>query len=92
MNAELQAIKDAWDEVPRDYEGARSLADDYVAAHPEEFSGYISLDVPALAAAVDTFRETGMAEEVQRIETWLLHKYEPQQVGGVYQPQVRVVG
>lgn len=95
MNAELQAIKDAWDkdkEGGRDEALARSLSDSYVLANPGEFTGYEGKDIEELAGAIDVFREAGMDEEVQRIETWLLHRFMPQNIGGVYQPQLRLVG
>lgn len=92
MNSELQAIKDAWDAEPRNETLARSLSDTYVLDHPTEFTGYDGMSVQALCEAIDTFRLAGMPEDVQRIETWLLHKYEPQNIGGTYQPQLRIVG
>jgi len=95
MKAELQDIKDAWDkdkEGGRDEALARSLSDSYVLANPGEFTGYEGKDIEELAGAIDVFREAGMDEEVQRIETWLLHRFMPQNIGGVYQPQLRLVG
>ena len=92
MKAELQAIKDKWAEVPRDADLARSMSDAYVAAHPEEFTGFEPMDIGQLCGAIDTFREAGMTEDVQRIEVWLLHRFESQNIGGTYQPQIRVIG
>ena len=92
MNSELQAIKDVWDTVPRDADLARTMSDAYVAAHPEEFTGFEGKTIEELCGAIDTFREAGMDEEVQRIETWNLHRFEPQNIGGTYQPQIRIAG
>lgn len=92
MKAELQAIKDKWAEVPRDAEACQAMSDAYVAANPGEFTGYESKTIQELCRAIDTFREAGMDEEVQRMEVWLLHRFEPQNIGGTYQPQIRVVG
>lgn len=90
MNSELQAIKDAWEATPRQDLVARSLADTYVSSHPEEFTGYAEMEIEQLTGAIDAFREAGMAEEVQKVETWLLHRFEPQNIGGVYRPQIRI--
>ena len=92
MNAELQAIKDCWDTEPRDAATCRSMADDYVAAHAAEFIGFDAKTIEQLCGAIDTFQEAGMDEEVQRIEVWLLHRFEPQNIGGTYQPQIRIAG
>ena len=92
MKAELQAIKDKWNETPRDEAACRSMSDAYVAANPGEFTGYEGKTIENLALAIDVFRDAGMDEEVQRMEVWLLHRFEPQNIGGVYQPQIRVVG
>ena len=92
MKAELQAIKDVWDAEPRDAALAHSMSDDYVAANPSEFTGFETKSIEQLCGAIDTFRAAGMDEEVQRMEVWLLHRFEPQNIGGVYQPQIRVTG
>jgi hypothetical protein len=41
--------------------------------------------------AVSVFRQAGMAEEQWRVETWLLHRFEPQNIGGPVKAKVRVV-
>ena len=92
MKAELQAIKDVWDAVPRDATLARTMSDDYVTTNPSEFTGFEDKNIEQLCSAIDTFREAGMDEEVQRMEVWLLHRFEPQNIGGTYQPQIRIAG
>ena len=92
MKAELQAIKDVWEATPRDANLARSMSDDYVTANPSEFTGFEAKSIEQLCGAIDTFREAGMDEEVQRMEVWLLHRFESQNIGGTYQPQIRVIG
>ena len=92
MNAELEAIKDAWDKNTgdgRDEVGTRALCDAYVAAHPEEFTELRNLSIEECVQAVSTFRNANLEESQWRVETWLLAKYEPQNIGGVYQPQLR---
>ena len=95
MNAELEAIKDAWDKNTgdgRDDEGTRAMADAYVAAHPEEFAELENNTIEQCVQAVEVFRNANMEESRWRVETWLLHKFAPQQIGGEYQPQLRVPG
>ena len=92
MKAELQAIKDVWDAVPRDATLARTMSDDYVTTNPSEFTGFEAKTIEQLCGAIDTFREAGMDEEVQRMEVWLLHRFESQNIGGTYQPQIRIAG
>ena len=91
----LQAIRDAWDKDVgdgRDDAKARQLADEYVAAHPEYFTELRTKSVHELVRAVEVFREAGMLDEQWRVEVWLLHNYEPQQIGGAAEPQVRIAG
>lgn len=102
MNAELEAIKDSWDKNTgdgRDDEGTRALADKYVADHPEQFEGLRQLEkqasdadrdpIPDLVNALSVFRNAGMAEEQWRVETYLLHRFPPQNIGGEYRPSIR---
>lgn len=98
MNAELEAIKDAaTPDNPdtgegMDLETARNLADAYVAANPDQFEKYATMTVVDLANAVTLLREAGLVEDQWMAETWLLHRYEPQNIGGVVEPQIRVAG
>ncbi|BBU22174.1 hypothetical protein [Mycobacterium xenopi] len=95
MNTELEAIRDAMDPDTgggRDEQTARQLADEYVANHSAEFAAFPSMTVQQLVEAVDVFRAANMLEDQWRVETWLLHRFEPQNIGGPAQPQVRVPG
>ena len=93
MNSELEAIKDAWDKNTGDGrdESARELADAYVAAHPDQFTSLEAMSLEQCVQAVDVFRQAGMADEQWRVETWLLHRFEPQNIGGAAQAKVRLV-
>lgn len=93
MNETLVAIQEAWDKEldgGRDEAQARTLADQFVAANPELFTGMAEMTVAELVHSVDVFRENGMLEEQWRVEAWLLHHYEPQNIGGQAEPTVRV--
>jgi hypothetical protein len=95
MNKALEAIHDAMDKASgdgRDHAQAVALADKYVAAHPDEFNEMQAMTIEACVQAVEVFRAANMTESEQRMEVWLLHKFEPQNVGGPAQPQVRTPG
>jgi hypothetical protein len=95
MNDELKAIKDAVDaEVGdgADFDSARSLADAYVQANPDEFKELADKGIPELVRAVDALRAGGLEESQWRVEAWLLHRFEPQNIGGASQPTVRIPG
>lgn len=93
MNADLEAIKDAMDnerEGGRDQQLARTLADAYVAANPDDFADLDGKTITECVEAVDVFRNAGYEEMLWRVETWLLHKFLPQHIGGETQAQVRI--
>lgn len=93
MDETLVAIQEAWDKTidgGRDDAAARALADQFVAANPAMFTGMAAMTVAELVSSVDVFREAGMLEEQWRVEAWLLHHYEPQNIGGAAEPTVRV--
>lgn len=94
MKDEFAAIADAMDKKTgggRDAAKARQLADAYVAANPGEFSSYEGKSERELVQAVDVFRAAGMDDDMWRVKTWLLHQFEPQNIGGEAQSRVRVV-
>lgn len=94
MIEELEQIRAAWskDEAGgRDEALARELADEYVRENPAVFSSISQKSLEELCSDVEAFRNANMEEEVWKIEAWLLHRFEPQNIGGVYQPKVRVV-
>lgn len=93
MNKELEAIKKAWDKNTgngREEEKTRELADAYVEAHPEQFESMKDMTLEECVQAVSVFRAAGMEEEQWKVEVWLLHHFEPQNIGGPIQAKVRL--
>jgi hypothetical protein len=91
VNDDLAAIKAAWtDPEGRDDNAVRAMCDDYVTAHPDEFAEFAEMAISACVTAVETFRAAGMEEAQWRVEVWLLHRFEPQSIGGEYQAQIRI--
>lgn len=94
MNADLEAIKDAWDKTTgqgRD-EGARELARAYVTAHPELFTGLEHFDVPLLVELESRRRNSGDEEGAWNVEAWLLACVPPQNIGGEYKAEIVLPG
>lgn len=95
MNAELEAIKDSWDKNTgdgRDEDGTRALCDAYVEAHPEQFTELANMSLEECVQALSVFRAAGMEESQWKVEVWLLHRFEPQTIGGVARATVRIPG
>ena len=95
MNPDLEAIRDAMDPDTgggQDASTARLLADAYVAAHPNEFGLLETMPLESCVAAVDLFRSTDDLGSQWRVETWLLHRYESQSIGGQAEPRIRIAG
>lgn len=93
-NEQLDAIRDAWDKETgegRDEELARSLADALVAAEPDQFEELSSMSLEDCVKAVDIFRRAGMTDSQWKVEAWLLHRFEPQVIGGAAEAKVRIV-
>lgn len=91
MNQELEAIKAVLDPGEhQDLNEARALSDAYVTAHPEEFTRFDGLTIEAVVQAVDVFRAAQMPEDQYRAEVCHLHTWDPQNIGGEVQPQLRV--
>jgi hypothetical protein len=95
MQDELLAIKEAWDkdlDGGRDEVRARELADAFVANNPDLYVGFENFAIEDLVTAVDRYREAGPVGENDqwKIEAWLLHHFEPQKIGGIAEPQVRI--
>lgn len=103
MDASLKAIKDAWEK--RDARGQRSSsgkadldedkkvrnqADKYVKAHAQEFAGWDNLSLETLVAEVERARDNGDEDKQWQIEAWLLHHFEPQDIGGPVKVVVRI--
>lgn len=93
MKSEFAAIKDLWDSETgegRDWEMVRQLSDEYVAAHPDEFESFQSLDEVQCVKALEVFREAGLEDDEYRVQVWIWHHFEPQEIGGTYKATVRV--
>lgn len=84
MNEELTAFKETWEasDATKDRTEARSLADAYVAAHPDLEARYGGFGIPDLVALIDAARARGDEERRVEIDLWLLHAFEPQRIGG----------
>lgn len=99
MSQQLEAILAALEangDEPGDIDKARDLSTKYVKAHPDEFVGYTAWGTGDTAIkltvnAVETFRAAGDRENWARAEAWHFHTWEPQNIGGMVQPQVRNV-
>lgn len=94
MTPELEAIRDAMDNTngDRDMPTAVALADTYVAANPDVFAYLATMPIESCIALVDVFRDQGDEESQWRIEAWLLHRFEPQNIGGPVAAKVRTPG
>lgn len=82
---ELNAIKLAWDKNTgsgREEEQTRELARAYVTAHPERFHDVAPMTLEEAVQAVETFRTAGFENQQWLVETWLLAKVPPQEIGG----------
>jgi hypothetical protein len=79
----------------QDIEKARELSTAYVKAHREEFKDFEAFGndqagIQATVNAAEVFRAAGMKEQWARAEAWHFHTWEPQNVGGTAQPQLRI--
>lgn len=92
MDQELAALKEAAEAEVRDEAAVRAHADAYVSAHPEMAASYSAMTIEQLVQAVDVFRAANMEYDLWRVEAWLLHRFEPQQIGGPAQAVVRTPG
>lgn len=93
MDKALEKIRDAMDKSTgdgRDELLARALADKYVAANPGLFTRFADMSIHDCVRAVEVFRDAGMPDEEQLVETWLLHHFESQNIGGLAEATVRI--
>lgn len=104
MDDELKAIFDAWENRPAsgpassgpdgeahaDEDNAvYAMADEYVAAHPDDFAGWDNIPLEALVRTIDAYREDGRDTDAKRVQVWLWHAWEPQRIGGTYHATLR---
>lgn len=105
MNKDIQAIKEAWEKRPAagiassGDTGAKkaqndkkivAMADEYVANHPEIYDSFQDVSLEDCIAVLESFRAGGMEDKQWEIEIWILHHWEPQQIGGPVTATVRV--
>ena len=99
MKPELEAIRKAWDpgdpetknvEAKRDENKTRRLADKYVQDHPGEFEELANLSEPDCVKALEVFRSAGLEDSEWRVQVWLFHAFEPQNIGGEHHSVLRV--
>lgn len=99
MKAELEAIRKAWDpgdpetkqlKGKRDEDKTRKLSDKYVEDHPEEFEELRNLSEPDCVNALEVFRAAGLEDSEWRVQAWLFHAFEPQNIGGEHHSILRV--
>jgi hypothetical protein len=93
MNSELEAIRDAMNPdsgAGQDIDTAHQLADKYVTDHPDVFASLTDMTLEECVKAVEAFRDNNMEDNQHQIETWLLHKWEPQNIGGTANPTLRL--
>lgn len=106
MSTELEAIRNAWDKdvgKGREEDGTRSLADKYVAKHPDQFTALQDLSQEQCVQAIDVLRDqpdNAFAPVLKTalgvddwfvVQVWLWHRFEPQVIGGIAEPKVRRV-
>ena len=92
MDDELAPIFEAWDKESgdgRDADEAYRLSDEYVDSHPDEFAGFEGLGLEDCVSILERRREAGDPGWA-KMQVWLWHRFEPQNIGGVYQPTLRV--
>lgn len=95
MDAELDAIFAAWDKTDgggRDDALTRSLSTTYVADHPELFATLASFgdDQDRVIKSLEVFRDAGWTEQSRLCQVWLWRTFQPQQVGGVFEAELRL--
>lgn len=89
MHDDLKAIKDQVE--AGEIDAARELADAFVSDNPALFTDMAALPVSELVNSVDVFRAAGMEDNHWQVEAWLLHRFDPQNIGGPAEATVRVV-
>lgn len=91
MDTQLESIKQAVE--AGEFDTARTLSDEYVASNPDVYNGWESKQVAGdtgLVANVDLYRAAGREDDLWQTEAWLLHRFQPQNIGGEAAVQLRV--
>ena len=94
VDEELDAIFAAWDTKPRDADAVRTMADDFVAAHPDEFDTLRAFgdDQDRCIKSLEVFRDAGFTRQWRIVQVWLWHTFAQQVVGGEAAAVLRVPG
>lgn len=100
----LEEIFDAWENRPaagpassdpdgktlaEEDKNVYQMADEYVDAHSDDFVGWDNLPLKVLVKMVDEFRDSGDDENLRKVQVWLWHKFDPQEIGGEYHATIR---
>lgn len=81
---------DQGQELRQEDDSVYKLADKYVDAHPEDFGGFDALPLDVIVGALEKARETGDEASEWKFQTWLFHRFEPQNIGGTHTATVRL--
>ena len=68
------------------------MADAYVDKHPDEFAGFENLSLDVCVKVLEDARDNGREDDEQRMQIWLWHAFEPQNIGGKVDAKVRIHG
>lgn len=68
----------------------RKLADAYVKKHSDEFAGFDNLTEKVCVTVYEDHRDSGRDDDAARMQVWLWHKFEPQNIGGEVDAKVRI--
>lgn len=85
---QLTAIQAA--ETSGDHATAVTLSDTYVSANPTVFTTWAAMSIEDCVTAVDAFRSSSMDTEQWQMQAWIYHHFAFQNIGGTYQPQIRI--
>lgn len=76
-------------DVAKGDDKVRKLADAYVAKNKSEYAGWENIPLEVLVGMVDQHRDNGDDAKQWKVEAWLLHQFEPQNIGGPAEAKVR---
>lgn len=105
MDKGLEAIRDAWRDRPaagdrssdpdgrelaQEDKSVYQLADDYVASNTDAYAGYDNLSMDLLVKQLEEYRGKGDEDGEWKIQAYLFHRFEPQNIGGPVEATVRI--
>lgn len=86
MNDQLEAIKEALE--TGNHDEARVLAKQYIIENASDYVDEQSMPVEACVNAVDVYRAAAMDTRLWEMEAWILYRFAPQNIGGVYRAPI----